>query len=145
AQQSSPSSAKPQDGGGKQENKAENKAAQTGEKDSATQGQDGKQRQAEENKEAAQQAENAQSRAMKEAVQKQEESRSVQSDVSETTDGQRRPAGEEQSLDKETKVAMEQWLRRVPDDPGGLLRRKFRYQYQREGGQIQTEEGMRPW
>ena len=24
--------------------------------------------------------------------------------------------------------ALEQWLRRVPDDPGGLLRRKFRYQ-----------------
>jgi Ca-activated chloride channel homolog len=29
--------------------------------------------------------------------------------------------------------AMEQWLRRIPNDPGGLLRRKFRYQYQREG------------
>jgi Ca-activated chloride channel family protein len=27
--------------------------------------------------------------------------------------------------------ALEQWLRRIPDDPGGLLRRKFRYQYQR--------------
>jgi len=25
--------------------------------------------------------------------------------------------------------ALEQWLRRVPDDPGGLLERKFRYQY----------------
>lgn len=25
--------------------------------------------------------------------------------------------------------AMEQWLRRIPDDPGGLLRRKFDYQY----------------
>ncbi|MFA5495859.1 MAG: hypothetical protein WC247_13885, partial [Porticoccaceae bacterium] len=24
--------------------------------------------------------------------------------------------------------ALEQWLRRVPDDPGGLLRRKFEYQ-----------------
>jgi Ca-activated chloride channel family protein len=23
---------------------------------------------------------------------------------------------------------LEQWLRRVPDDPGGLLREKFRYQ-----------------
>jgi len=29
----------------------------------------------------------------------------------------------------EEQQAMEQWLRRVPDDPGGLLRRKFRYQY----------------
>ena len=23
---------------------------------------------------------------------------------------------------------MEQWLRRVPDDPGGLLKRKFQYE-----------------
>jgi len=30
----------------------------------------------------------------------------------------------------EDQQAMEQWLRRIPDDPGGLLRRKFQYQYQ---------------
>lgn len=30
---------------------------------------------------------------------------------------------------------MEQWLRRIPDDPGGLLRRKFLYQYQRRSEQ----------
>lgn len=30
----------------------------------------------------------------------------------------------------EQKQATEQWLRRIPDDPGGLLRRKFLYQYQ---------------
>ncbi len=29
----------------------------------------------------------------------------------------------------EKQQAMEQWLRRVPDDPGGLLRRKFQHQY----------------
>jgi Ca-activated chloride channel family protein len=29
--------------------------------------------------------------------------------------------------------AAEQWLRRIPQDPGGLLRRKFLYQYQRFG------------
>lgn len=34
---------------------------------------------------------------------------------------------------QEERQAMEQWLRRIPDDPGGLLRRKFRYQYQRQG------------
>lgn len=30
----------------------------------------------------------------------------------------------------ESSQATEQWLRRIPDDPGGLLRRKFYYQYQ---------------
>jgi len=34
-------------------------------------------------------------------------------------------------MDDETRQATEQWLRRIPDDPGGLLRRKFQYQYQR--------------
>jgi len=38
---------------------------------------------------------------------------------------------EQQELTEEQKQAqqeLEQWLRRVPDDPGGLLREKFRYQ-----------------
>jgi Ca-activated chloride channel family protein len=35
----------------------------------------------------------------------------------------------------EDQQANEQWLKRIPDDPGGLLRRKFLYQYQqRQGG-----------
>ncbi|MCH7881145.1 MAG: VWA domain-containing protein [Proteobacteria bacterium] len=38
--------------------------------------------------------------------------------------------------------AAEQWLRKIPDDPGGLLRRKFLYQYQNRGG-APTEEN--PW
>lgn len=32
------------------------------------------------------------------------------------------------SLSKEQQQASEQWLRRIPDDPGGLLKRKFKYQ-----------------
>ncbi len=31
--------------------------------------------------------------------------------------------------DRESQQALEQWLRRIPDDPEGLLRRKFLYQY----------------
>ena len=32
----------------------------------------------------------------------------------------------------EKQQANEQWLNRIPDDPAGLLRRKFKYQYGRE-------------
>jgi len=32
---------------------------------------------------------------------------------------------QESNLNKEEEQALEQWLRRIPDDPGGLLRRKF--------------------
>ena len=34
-----------------------------------------------------------------------------------------------QALNSEEQMAAQQWLRRIPDDPGGLLRRKFLYQY----------------
>lgn len=36
---------------------------------------------------------------------------------------------DESKLTPEQKQALEQWLRRVPDDPAGLLRNKFKYQY----------------
>lgn len=38
-----------------------------------------------------------------------------------------------QAWTEEDQQAMEQWLRRIPDDPGGLLRRKFRSEHQRRG------------
>jgi len=40
----------------------------------------------------------------------------------------------------EDEQATEQWLRKIPDDPGGLLRRKFKYQYQQQGGQKTEQE-----
>jgi len=40
-------------------------------------------------------------------------------------------ATSEKNMEKEN--ARRQWLRRIPDDPGGLLRRKFLYQYQQQG------------
>jgi len=42
----------------------------------------------------------------------------------------------------EQEKATEQWLKRIPDDPGGLLRRKFHYQYKQIPNQTDTEE---PW
>jgi Ca-activated chloride channel family protein len=49
----------------------------------------------------------------------------------------------EETLDAEQQQALEQWLRRVPDDPGGLLKRKFDYQYRqkyRDNQPSNTEE-----
>jgi Ca-activated chloride channel family protein len=51
---------------------------------------------------------------------------------------------------QEQEQAMEQWLRRIPDDPGGLLRRKFRYQYQRygidqDGKEVWPDDEVQPW
>ncbi|MGZ8153386.1 MAG: VWA domain-containing protein, partial [Methylovulum sp.] len=43
-------------------------------------------------------------------------------------------------LSDEQKQANEQWLKRIPDDPSGLLKRKFKYQYGQRGRQ---ESGKR--
>ncbi len=51
---------------------------------------------------------------------------------------------EAEQLSREEKIAADQWLRRIEDNPGDLLRRKFKYQYQ----QRQAPEGTRgsnPW
>lgn len=41
------------------------------------------------------------------------------------------PVPAEDETTRERRQALEHWLRRVPDDPGGLLRRKFQLEYQR--------------
>jgi Ca-activated chloride channel family protein len=43
------------------------------------------------------------------------------------------PLDMSEAWSEEDAQAMEQWLNRIPDDPGGLLRRKFRNQHQRRG------------
>ena len=45
--------------------------------------------------------------------------------------------------DAELEQATEQWLRQIPDDPGGLLRRKFEYEHQRQG--FKRNKGRQQW
>ena len=52
--------------------------------------------------------------------------------------------------EQEQQQALEQWLRRIPNDPGGLLRNKFRYQYQRsgrdqDGNNLWPDDEVQPW
>ncbi|MBB1060187.1 VWA domain-containing protein [Marilutibacter spongiae] len=49
------------------------------------------------------------------------------------------PAGETPA-ERERRVANEAWLRRVPDDPGGLLREKFRIEHERRRRQGDWDE-----
>ena len=48
---------------------------------------------------------------------------------------QSKPASESVEPSDEQKQANEQWLKRIPDDPAGLLKRKFKYQYGQQRGQ----------
>jgi Ca-activated chloride channel homolog len=59
-------------------------------------------------------------------------------------------ASPEELEDWASEQAAEQWLRRIPQDPGGLLRRKFLYQYQQQhidqdGNRILPGESAEPW
>ena len=72
-------------------------------------------------------------RAAEEARQNQEESLQPQMTAAEL---------EAMRRDQEQQQAMEQWLRRIPNDPGSLLRNKFRYQYQKTG---KDQDGNNTW
>ncbi|WP_375176993.1 VWA domain-containing protein [Marinobacter mobilis] len=62
----------------------------------------------------------------------------------EPSDGEEQPAPALSELDTAPlSQGQEQWLRRVPDDPGGLLRRKFLQQYQNR--ETQPDKGDTPW
>jgi Ca-activated chloride channel family protein len=56
--------------------------------------------------------------------------------------GQASAADQGDELSDEEKQALEQWLNRIPDDPGGLLKRKFLYQYKQRDHQ---DEGEVSW
>ena len=73
-----------------------------------------------------------------------DESRSA---ASQPEAAEKEPAGavadstaEPATLDSEEQQALEQWLRRIPDDPGGLLRRKFLYQYRQRAADTAGSE-----
>ena len=46
--------------------------------------------------------------------------------------------------EKEQQQALEQWLRRVPDDPSGLLRNKFRHEYEQRRREMQKRNMRAP-
>jgi Ca-activated chloride channel family protein len=77
--------------------------------------------------------------------QKQEaqEAQKQQQDASQADAKQLSP---EDAKKQEQQLANEQWLRRIPDDPGGLLRRKFLYQSQRNQEKSdQQDRRLQPW
>ncbi len=72
----------------------------------------------------------------------QESDQQKESDEESESEESEQPSQSEmaQNWSEEDEQAMEQWLRRIPDDPGGLLRRKFRNQHQRRGAPADESE-----
>ena len=78
-------------------------------------------------------------------AQQAEASDAAQNDTTAAEQAKAPASGEPAESDPQAELirqAEEQWLRRVPDDPGGLLRNKFRYQYSRQPDQNRETQ---PW
>jgi Ca-activated chloride channel family protein len=75
-----------------------------------------------------QQDQSEQDQQQQEDQQNQDEQQSEQESESEPQEQEMPEPQEGEEPDSEEEQAMQQWLRRIPDDPGELLRRKFQYQ-----------------
>lgn len=62
-----------------------------------------------------------------------------ESDQPEPSDETAEPMASPESPD-ESEQANEQWLKRIPDDPAGLLKRKFKYQYGQKKNRTESNE-----
>jgi len=99
---------------------------QSGEEQKSQQGESSDEEQEQQHSEAQQSDEEKQQEASA------AEEKSEEPDDSEQKESQIAKPEELTEEEKNEAQATEQWLRRIPDDPGGLLRRKFKYQYQRQ-------------
>ncbi len=75
-----------------------------------------------------QQDQSEQDQQQQEDQQNQDQQQSEQESESEPQEQEMPEPQEGEEPDSEEEQAMQQWLRRIPDDPGELLRRKFQYQ-----------------
>jgi len=73
-------------------------------------------------------------------------SSTTESDAEDREEEQQASAAEQQQSseveNEQEHESTQRWLRRIPDDPGGLLKRKFQYQYQQ---QFQGRGESQPW
>jgi len=77
----------------------------------------------------------------KEKEQQAQQSEKENAEQSDKEQAQQQQAETDQQPDL-SKQATEQWLRKIPDDPGGLLRNKFKYLYQRQSNKANEDQ---PW
>ena len=117
----------------KQDKKDQQGEEQDQEQKDSVQNQD-EQQQEQDRQSQEQQDQNAEKNEQENEQQRQE----PQEQQAEESQEQSEQTATESKLDEESQ-ATEQWLRRVPDDPAGLLRRKFRYQYQQRDARQSQE------
>lgn len=135
-----------EEGGGAEQSEGESESEESSQQ--STDGQPGDESEESDGSPRDQQMSEEDLQALEEELQRAAEEAEQQSSESEQEITQ--AMAEAQRREQEQQQAMEQWLRRIPDDPGGLLRRKFRYQYQRQGrdqdgNNLWPDDEVQPW
>lgn len=130
------------------------------------QGQNDSSSQSAENQESDQNDQGEQSESDSESQQQQADANDPQDDENSEGEDEQQADADEEPTEQEQQLqaavqpedveewadeqAADQWLRRIPQDPGGLLRRKFLYQYQRlgvdqDGNYVWPGDELEPW
>jgi Ca-activated chloride channel family protein len=118
------------------QNQQQNQSDQQSQQDQqSSAGQNEQQKQSEQEKsdqEQSQQEKTDEEKAAEAAQREQEEQQAAEEKMQQMQAGEPKDDG----LTDEERQAMEQWLRRIPDDPGGLLRNKFNYEHYKRNQEI---------
>ena len=127
------------------ENKDSQQAQEEGGRAAASererQAEQGQEPQPEQGQEAPQQPEQGQETERQSEEQLAQQQEAQQSPDRQQAEQDRQQLARNESLTPdEEQQAVEQWLRRIPDDPSGLLRRKFLHQYQQRRYQVDEDE-----
>ncbi len=136
------------EGGGGQQSEGESESDQSGEQ--GAEGEPGSKSAEGENLSREQEMSEEDLAAMERELERAAQEAKLQDGEDDETEEVTEAQAEAQRRAQEQQQAMEQWLRRIPNDPGGLLRRKFRYQYQRQGrdqdgNDLWPDDEVQPW
>lgn len=138
-----PNQAQPNNQPNSSMDQAEQQKQQQNQNQSGMQGQNQAQPQQDSPQPDQQKQQQAQNQAQQAAKQAAQEKQQQGKDKAQQDQSDQEQAAEEAFLDpqqREQQQATEQWLQRIPDDPAGLWRRKFQYQYQQRGSQARGQE-----
>ena len=130
----------------KKDQDQENQGEGEGEQDPQNQDQSGEQDPSDQESEQSeeQQPGEEQEEDSKDAEKAEEEKQNAEDQAKEGEEEATPQEATESELDPEQQQALEQWLRQVPDDPGGLLRRKFQYQHRQLRKDYQSGDWQPP-
>ncbi len=119
-----------------QQNKEQNSDKEN--KDSKNSEPDSQEQKDQENKDAEKNSENKQQE--QQDAEKKEEQSQQNKDPAENKEQQEMEISKDEREKSEKDQELEHWLEKIPDDPGGLLRRKMYREYQRRGRQQKEEK-----